>query len=234
MSSLTVALVLGVLFLAYDIALDDGADLPGGDLRPAVPRGVRRCSCCVVGVVRDVPRRAPAHGCGRDPSHPDAVEPGARPVRRGPDRLPRPRRPARDRQAAVRRIERATGGRVLAALSSQPVARPPTIPAEDDRGERRITDGAAEAVRSPRVCPTQRRFPSRRSTARSIPTTCPSRSSAEPTRSPSSSRSSTPALQGRESLSPCRACPAARGSPMLRGRPFRLAHPGLRDARQRR
>jgi hypothetical protein len=33
MSSLGVALVLGVLFLAYDIALDNGADLPGGDLR---------------------------------------------------------------------------------------------------------------------------------------------------------------------------------------------------------
>jgi hypothetical protein len=33
MSSLTVALVLGVAFLAYDVALDRGADLPGGDLR---------------------------------------------------------------------------------------------------------------------------------------------------------------------------------------------------------
>jgi len=32
-SSLSVALVLGILFLAYDIALDKGADLPGGDLR---------------------------------------------------------------------------------------------------------------------------------------------------------------------------------------------------------
>ena len=32
-SSLAVALVLGVLFLVYDIALDRGADLPGGDLR---------------------------------------------------------------------------------------------------------------------------------------------------------------------------------------------------------
>jgi hypothetical protein len=32
-SSLGVALVLGVLFLAYDIALDRGARLPGGDLR---------------------------------------------------------------------------------------------------------------------------------------------------------------------------------------------------------
>jgi hypothetical protein len=33
MSSLTVALVLGVAFLAYDVALDRGAILPGGDLR---------------------------------------------------------------------------------------------------------------------------------------------------------------------------------------------------------
>jgi hypothetical protein len=32
-SSLSVALVLGVAFLAYDIALDRGAVLPGGDLR---------------------------------------------------------------------------------------------------------------------------------------------------------------------------------------------------------
>ena len=32
-SSLTVALLLGTAFLAYDIALDDGARLPGGDLR---------------------------------------------------------------------------------------------------------------------------------------------------------------------------------------------------------
>lgn len=35
-SSLSVALVLGIAFLAYDIALDRGADLPGGDLRLAV------------------------------------------------------------------------------------------------------------------------------------------------------------------------------------------------------
>lgn len=32
-SSLVVALVLGIAFLAYDIALDRGAVLPGGDLR---------------------------------------------------------------------------------------------------------------------------------------------------------------------------------------------------------
>lgn len=33
MSSLVVALVLGIAFLAYDLALDRGARLPGGDLR---------------------------------------------------------------------------------------------------------------------------------------------------------------------------------------------------------
>ena len=33
MSSLSVALVLGIAFLAYDLALDKGARLPGGDLR---------------------------------------------------------------------------------------------------------------------------------------------------------------------------------------------------------
>ena len=35
-SSLSIALVLGIAFLVYDIALDRGADLPGGDLRLAV------------------------------------------------------------------------------------------------------------------------------------------------------------------------------------------------------
>jgi hypothetical protein len=34
-SSLSIAIALGVLFLAYDIALDKGASLPGGDLRLA-------------------------------------------------------------------------------------------------------------------------------------------------------------------------------------------------------
>lgn len=32
-SSLSVALVIGIVFLAYDISLDRGATLPGGDLR---------------------------------------------------------------------------------------------------------------------------------------------------------------------------------------------------------
>lgn len=35
-SSLSVAIVLGVLFQIYDIALDKGAQLPGGDLRIGV------------------------------------------------------------------------------------------------------------------------------------------------------------------------------------------------------
>ncbi len=34
-SSLSVAAVLGVVYLAYDVALSRGARLPGGDLRPA-------------------------------------------------------------------------------------------------------------------------------------------------------------------------------------------------------
>jgi hypothetical protein len=38
LSSLLVAVVLGVLFLAYDLALEGGATLPGGDLR--TPAGV--------------------------------------------------------------------------------------------------------------------------------------------------------------------------------------------------
>ena len=33
MTSLSVALVLGILFLVYDVVLDRGAVLPGGDLR---------------------------------------------------------------------------------------------------------------------------------------------------------------------------------------------------------
>ena len=33
LSSVVVAAVLGILFLVYDLALDAGADLPGGDLR---------------------------------------------------------------------------------------------------------------------------------------------------------------------------------------------------------
>lgn len=33
LSSVAVAAVLGILYLAYDLALDAGADLPGGDLR---------------------------------------------------------------------------------------------------------------------------------------------------------------------------------------------------------
>ena len=38
-SSLTVATVLGLLYLAYDVALERGATLPGGDLRLAFLAG---------------------------------------------------------------------------------------------------------------------------------------------------------------------------------------------------
>jgi len=49
-SSLTVALVLGIAFQAYDIALDKGADLPGGDLRLAF-LAVYVLVVCVLGAV---------------------------------------------------------------------------------------------------------------------------------------------------------------------------------------
>ena len=59
-SSLSVALILGVAFLAYDIALDRGAVLPGGDLRvgflAVVRRGRRRGR-----VRRDLADRAAAY-----------------------------------------------------------------------------------------------------------------------------------------------------------------------------
>ena len=50
MSSLTVALVLGVLYLAYDVALDSGADLPGGDLR-LLFLAVYVVAVCVIGAL---------------------------------------------------------------------------------------------------------------------------------------------------------------------------------------
>lgn len=49
-SSLTVALVLGALFLAYDMALDAGARLPGGDLRLAFLL-VYVLAVCLIGAV---------------------------------------------------------------------------------------------------------------------------------------------------------------------------------------
>ena len=50
MSSLVVALVLGGLFLAYDLALDRGAILPGGDLR-LLALTLYVVLVCVVGAV---------------------------------------------------------------------------------------------------------------------------------------------------------------------------------------
>ena len=50
MTSLVVALVLGGLFLAYDVALDRGAILPGGDLR-LLALTLYVVLVCVVGAV---------------------------------------------------------------------------------------------------------------------------------------------------------------------------------------
>jgi hypothetical protein len=49
-SSLSVALVLGIAFLAYDLALDRGAALPGGDLR-LLALALYVALVCVVGAV---------------------------------------------------------------------------------------------------------------------------------------------------------------------------------------
>jgi hypothetical protein len=49
-SSLSVAVVLGLLFLVYDIALDRGVVLPGGDLRLAY-LGFYVAAVCLLGAV---------------------------------------------------------------------------------------------------------------------------------------------------------------------------------------
>ncbi len=49
-SSLSIAVVLGVVFLAYDLALDRGAALPGGDLR-LLALAVYVAVVCVAGAV---------------------------------------------------------------------------------------------------------------------------------------------------------------------------------------
>ena len=49
-SSLSIAVVLGVFFLAYDLALDRGAALPGGDLR-LLALAVYVTVVCVAGAV---------------------------------------------------------------------------------------------------------------------------------------------------------------------------------------
>jgi hypothetical protein len=50
MSSLSIAIVLGVTFLVYDLALDRGVALPGGDLR-LLALAVYVTAVCVVGAV---------------------------------------------------------------------------------------------------------------------------------------------------------------------------------------
>ena len=58
-ASLSVAIVLAALYVAYDVALSRGAILPGGDLRTLRRRGLRRPRPGHR-QHRDLPRRAPA------------------------------------------------------------------------------------------------------------------------------------------------------------------------------
>ena len=98
-SSVAVAAVLGVLFLAYDLALDAGAELPGGDLR-VLAGFVFVAAVAILGCVAHVPRRSAAGPARR----PEPVERRPRPVRGAADRVPRARHPLPDREAAARPV----------------------------------------------------------------------------------------------------------------------------------
>jgi hypothetical protein len=65
MSSLVVALALGVAYLGYDIALDRGADLPGGDLRLAFLASYVVLVCVVGALVTYLVVPLPAGASGR-------------------------------------------------------------------------------------------------------------------------------------------------------------------------
>ncbi len=70
-SSLTVATVLGVAFLIYDLALDHGAVLPGGDLRVLVLTGyvlgVLSAGALVTWLIVPLPTGAGARRATRTP-----------------------------------------------------------------------------------------------------------------------------------------------------------------------
>ncbi len=86
LSSLIVATILGLVYLAYDLAISRGASLPGGDLRTLA---VTLFVVIVLGSgSRDhLPRRAPAERLGRDPPA-EPLERGPGPLRGLADRLP--------------------------------------------------------------------------------------------------------------------------------------------------
>ena len=169
LSSLIVAVVLATAYLAYDVAISRGAELPGGDLRVLVVTVVVVVVLVTGSVVTYLVVPQPT-GLGR-PRPPVGVERRARLLRGRPDLLPRPGRgragpeaadrltpricacrhhfPDRETAAvwSIRTIPRyspldiISGGRVSGRDSSH----------EDSRGHRRAARRAPEALRSPGV-----------------------------------------------------------------------------------
>ena len=140
------------LFLAYDVALDRGADLPGRRPAARVPDGVRGDRAASPGavitwLVVPLPTGSRARRATRTPW---SLALG--PVRRRPDRLPRARRAPRDREAAARRMTigdqrraRRVPAIIRAGRSTDPEHR-------GRRGERRTRSRRpAEALRRARV-----------------------------------------------------------------------------------
>ena len=175
------------LFLAYDIALDRGATLPGGDLRLLAPHAVRRDRADRRRGA-DVPRGAAAHRRRRPPRDPDArgaSRSGCSPrcrsrtsssssctswsSRSSPDR----ERPAMARSGTIVAPDRPIDT-ALHRAGMIHADQPPHPTLEDSRGQRRTPHGAAKAVRRTRVRTAGR--PCRRhARSRSIRTTCRSR-----------------------------------------------------------
>ena len=90
LSPLVVAIVLGLAYLAYDVALTRGATLPGRRPAGARRRALRRPRRDDRGADH-LAHRAPARRGGRS-ADAEPVERRARVVRRRPDRVPHPRR----------------------------------------------------------------------------------------------------------------------------------------------
>ena len=99
-SSLVVAIVLAVAYVAYDVAMSRGAALPGGDLR-VLAVAVYVVARARHGSVVTYLGRAPADGL-RDRSAAERLERGPRILRGGPDRVARAGRRGPGAQAADR------------------------------------------------------------------------------------------------------------------------------------
>ena len=94
------AVVLAVAYLAYDVALSRGADLPGGDLR-TWPSRCTSSWCSLIGSLVTYLVVPQPTGSGTVVRR-SALERGARVLRRRADRLPRPGRRGPGDPAAVR------------------------------------------------------------------------------------------------------------------------------------